>query len=165
MAHYFTPGADARLPVETERIMLERMRVTAEGRVSEELIASATLNAVLDIMADQLVLRLTAEVLGHHRQRYVVTFPATPWDHLKARLVAWAREHRWRQREGLFRRFRWPQPIVRSVLWWSRRHPVRESAKVIDEYATFPRSTMRYPDSLGPVVVLQRPGPGDWGEG
>lgn len=90
---------------------------------------------VMQHVADGLVVRLRAEVLGEtvRRNEHVVRtwHPASWWQH-------WKQEH--------------------APKWWLRRWPVRqvptETVVRFSEIATFPYSKIKTPENMrGPVVV------------
>jgi hypothetical protein len=87
-----------------------------------------------------LVAKLSTEVLSHKvadsTYTMSVPYPATPWHHFKYK-------HR-------------SNPLMKR---WLKRHPIEYTTKegivTLSKWHRFPESTIRYPDSLGRVVVQE----------
>jgi hypothetical protein len=157
-------GLDPRAEVAFRELVLERLKVASVGRISRQLLVEAEIRTVMEMMADQLAVELSAHVLAHStvrkQHRLVVEYPATAWDHVKATLARWTWQGGGVKVHGL-RTEPHPAPrrLRRLVSWWLRRHPVRVTAEAVSvdfsEYATFPEAQIAYPKDLGRVVFAQ----------
>lgn len=122
-------------------LVLDRLKVATQAAISNEALHNATFDTMPDYTANQMVMRLQAEVLSHKVAESTYTMsvpvPASPWQH-------WLHDH-----QG--------NAVVKL---WIQRHPIRydkRSATVtLSKSHRFPNATIRYPESLGTVVVVEQ---------
>lgn len=136
---------------EIREIILERVKLRSGVAISKELLDQATVRVsdTLGWAADQMAVALDTEILAqkHARHSRLVewSFPATPWQHLKARLG------------GRFGR------------WVRRTWPVIETLKHVridyEAQTMFPEATVRYPKELGRPIHVVTDVPTVWTEG
>jgi hypothetical protein len=121
-------------------IVLDRIEYRGNAEVSEELLHSAQFSSYMDDIRHRLVVGLKAEVLSHKiaDSRYTMTIPvpASPFQH-------WKHKH---QRNRLVARFIKRNPV---------RYNQRSGTVTLSKAHRFPESTIRYPDSLGKLVVAE----------
>lgn len=133
-------------------VSLERLKFAAITRMSESVMSSLELAQVEDTITQQLIYRLSADVLVEHlvSDTVVVTrpigVPANWWDKLK--LDVWYTD----------------LAHDRIMRWMAKRWPVRYKTQTItasvkfDRYAKFPHATITLPELGSPVIFEQ------WGE-
>jgi hypothetical protein len=122
-------------------ILLDRVKLTGQTALSSEMLSKMELGSYMDYLADRLVLQLQTEVLSHKVADSTYTMrvpiPSSPWQHFKYK-------HRER--------------------WWMRllikRSPIdytnKEGVVTLSKAHRFPESTLRYPDHLGKVVIVEQ---------
>lgn len=124
-----------------KEIRLDRVRFEARARVSPEVLDRIEGSSYVDDLTHDLVLRLQAEVLedkvAESTYRMTVPYPATPWHHFKHRhRDAW-----------------WMRAIVRH---WPIGFTEKVGLVTLSKAHRFPKATIRYPDSLGPITMVEQ---------
>lgn len=127
-------------------ILLDKEPWVARCDLAPEFIGDVQSRTYMDDIAKRMVLELRKDVLTHRvaESSYTtrVPVPASWWQHLK---------HQYRD-----------HPLLG---WLSKRFPVRFEDRVVtysfSKRVRFPESTMKLPDSLGPVIVAEQVEP-EW---
>jgi hypothetical protein len=110
------------------------------------------------------LLELSTYVLADHlhtlEKRVVFEFPASPWQHVKARLAARVERNGYALESRHGRRTRDTRgPVQRLVQWWLRRHPIRNDYRAMHvsftEEAIFPDARLRFPRDQRGVKVAR----------
>jgi hypothetical protein len=140
------PGPAAQpgdtLPMQLERVVLNRIKVAAQAAVTRRVLEDADLQMVGDHLTDTLLVKLTsfvlAEHLASHTETATVRWPATSYD-------AWVYEHP--------RAYSW----ISRYIW--RLPPARQASRTLvttwTEQAAYPYAQLRVPPDpkMGPVVL------------
>lgn len=134
------------------KIILDRLKFGTQTRISRQVLESARISTWEDIVTEQLVVALEAEVLAEKltgdtttvsRSEYI---PANWWDYLKRDV--------------------WYTDLDndRIMRWIAKRWPVRWKTQTftvtvkLERYAKFPHATIALPELGRPVIFEQ------WGE-
>lgn len=140
----------SRLTDAMTHLVLERLHVTSEHRVSSYVLRQARLETMSDVVTGDLIARLTSHVLGDRMEPSTTTVCfdvyASWWQHTKA--VHFPTFSRWLNR--------WPT------------HKRMCQTVTAENFATFPECRTDYPPDLGrPVRLTMLSGPrplrGDYG--
>lgn len=123
----------SRLPVETETILLEPLRVANRMYLSAQVLEDMELRTMMEPVLERMMFELRTTLykvrLDEGRARVIVEHPATWWDSLKK---------------------------AHAPRWYLRRHPVRVHAYIVrlevEDLAAFPDNTRIFPKELGAPV-------------
>jgi hypothetical protein len=121
-------------------LLLDRQKYAGSYAITPALMDSARMDSFIDEATGNLIAKLSTEVLSHKvadsTYSMTVPYPASPWDHFKYK-------HR-------------ANPLMAR---WIKRHPISYTHKTgtvtLSKAHRFPESNIRYPKSLGRVVVQE----------